>query len=369
MMKRRLFVSIIVMVAISWSAAAESRLTTQVDPDELESIIEVKDILGPIRDQVLATDDVFSQADVEMLRQIGKRASELGAPDLAAEARLLATLAREGSSGIGTEPTTEGLTFTSRANSFNWPRTAVITNIVGATGVVALGASALFHFLSEQRYERYLTTVPLEPQLYQDYRSFDLLSTILGATSVVTLGAGLPLAFAAPDMWTSTSFTPTLAPSYTRAERDEVLLGLVAERERVVHRLQLLDNRLERRRAVSLWSAGIATIGLATGATFFFIADQVYDQYLIAPNEVEAEYLRRRFRLFDTIAIASGIVSASGYGITIGIEVFTNDRRELERRLNRINRDIVDVRLTPVIDEEKLEPPTPITDETAGGGR
>ena len=364
-MMRRSLVPIILILAVALSAGAEARLTTQVVPDEIVSIIDVIDILGPIREQVLSTNDTFTQADVDMLLHIARRASELGAPDLAAEARLLATLARDGSSGIGLEPTTEGLALSTRARTFDWPRSAIVMNIVGATGVVTLGTAVLFHFLSEQRYERFLVSDPLDAQLYQEFRSFGLLSTIFGATTVVTLGAGLPLAFSAPDLWTVTSATPTLPPAYTRAERDEVLLGLTRERERVVHRLQLLDNRLERRRAVSLWSAGIATIGLATSATFFFVADRVYNQYLEAPNEADATLFSGRVRFFDTVAIIGGFVAATGYGTTIGIEVFTNDRRELERRLNRINSDIVEVRLTPVIDEAVVEVPSVLSTEAS----
>ena len=63
------------------------------------------------------------------------------------------------------------------------------------------------------------------------------------------------------------------------------------------------------------------------------------------------------------MAIIGGFVAATGYGTTIGIEVFTNDRRELERRLNRINSDIVEVRLTPVIDEAVVEVPSVLSTE------
>jgi hypothetical protein len=347
---------VVLLATVAVAGGAQTRLVTEVDPAGIDSIVDISEILVPLREEVLAADEPFASQDVELLLKIGDIASSFGADDYAAEARMLAALARAGRT---TEDVTvtEGLSTSLRARSFNWRRSAAVTNIVGATGAVTLGAATLFHFLSEQRYERYLASEPRDGVLYQEFRTYDLLSTIFGSTSLVTLGVGLPLAFSAPSIWPATIPTPTLRPTYTASEREEVLLDLTERRSRVVNRIQVLDRRLERRQTFTFWSIGIATVGLATSAGFFLIADQVYDQYLIAPTENEAVRLSNRVRFFDGIAIIAGIASVAGYGTAMGIELFTNDRPELERRLNNINREIVEVRLTPVIPDEEAHPP------------
>ena len=353
---RRIALLLILVVSAVASAAAQDRIVLQTDPEEIESILGILDELEPIRTLVLEEGGRFTSDDIKNLIALADRAEVLGIEDLAAELRMLAVLAEQSLAGPRETVAEESLLSPGVTPVFDVRNFQRLTNITASLGVASFALSALFHYLAEQTYERYMNPLYTSPEFFQQFRTYDLLSVSMGAASLVTLGVGVPLTFAAPNIWSVDTSVPPAQATYTAEERQKQLEQLLVRRARVSEAIKLLPDREPLRESITTWSLVAGAAGFVGSVTSFYLADSLYGQYLDAVTTEDAETLGSLVSLFDVIGVLSGIVAGAGFGTAAGVEIVTSNRAELESRLKNINDEIVTVRLARPLSESVVEP-------------
>ena len=283
---------------------------------------------------------------------------------------MLAVIARQSLAGSRETVAEESLLSPGVTPVFDVRNFQRLTNITASLGITSFALSAIFHYLAEQTYERYMNPLYTSPEFFQQFRTYDLLSVSLGAASLITLGIGVPLAFAAPNIWTVDTSVPPAQAIYTAEEKRERLEQLLVRRSRVSEAIRQLPNRDPLRQTITTWSLVAGAAGFIGSVTSFYLADSFYGQYLDATTTEDAMTFGNWVRLFDFVGAISGIISGVGFGTAAGVEVFTSNRTELESRLRTVNEEIITLRLTRPLPEPVVEPVAePGVTEPATNGR
>jgi len=359
-MRRALIATAGLVLTLVPAAAQETLLP--VPPAQIDSLLELIDAVAVAETVVLdggapgeraPGERVLDESELEELRGLVRAAELLDADDLAARARSLLVLARpagrpsDRQSGltVGLEPARDdGLIRGS-------PRHRALVNIVGATGATALVLSGAFHALAERDYRRWTeeTDAASGDALFQAWRGYELLSVGLGGGALVTIGGGLPLLYASarpPQRFA----TPPGREAYTEAEREARLNELYGRRAEIVTTLNRYDERGPRRELVGRIALATGIVGTVASVAMFYVAEELYAEYLDAPYTEDAERLGRRVRTFDALAVGGAGLAAAGFGTAGALAVFTRDRDELAQSLRDVNRRIIEIRNAPPID-------------------
>lgn len=367
-MRVRAAIAIVIATLAAASVAAQNRLLP-TPPEEIETILELLDAVEAAEARIVGSDEPLPELQRAELAALTDVADAIGAEDLAARARSLLVLARPARPGIDPEldpvallgpPLDRTLVRGSR-------RYEAMTGILGATGFTALSLSAAFYALAERDFRQWTQASDAETGdlLFQSWRGFELMSLSLGGAALLSLGVGMPLLYAGSVPPESLS-TPLSRELFTESERAARLAELYAKRTALSLELEELAPRERRRRIAS--TAGTATGVVATivSVAMFYVAEERYQAYLEAPFSEEAEQLRDQVRLFDTIAISSAGLATAGYATSVGVEVLSRDRSEVEDELRGVNREIIAVRSAPTIDvpadEATVESSVPASD-------
>jgi hypothetical protein len=280
------------------------------------------------------------------LRELVRVADALEADDLAARARSLLALASSPERSDGQTPPMQPRLAPPRDDTLvrGGERYHGLMNVLGATGATALALSGAFYALAERDYRRWVSAddAVAGDALFQAWRGYETLSLGLGAGAIVSVGIGIPLLYATaatPD----SAATPQLR-LYTETERAARLNELYGERAEIVTALDRYEERGPRRDLTSTIGLATGVVGAITSVAAFYIAEERYGEYLLAPFSADAERLGRQVRLFDAIAVSAGTLSAAGFGVSAGVALLTRDRRDLEAALRDVNRRIIAVR-------------------------
>lgn len=314
------------------------------------TLLQLLDAVAEIELAVMDRRDIRRQ-EIEDLEQIASAADTIGAVDLAARARLLLVLTRPETVRPEAPPeVTAGLS-PSRDRQLvrGDARYRTLSYVLASGGVTAFGVSGALYALAERDFQRWRTTTDQAEgeELFQAWRGYELLSLGLGGAAVLSVGIGLPLLHHVAVEPASLA-TPPGQPFYTERERQERLLALYSERGRIVLDLNELDEREARRTLVSRIGLATGIVGTISSVTMFALAEGLYRQYVEAPFSDEAERLGRQVELFDGLALISGGLALAGYGTTVGISTMTQSRTQLESRLRRVNRQIIELRMAPL---------------------
>lgn len=339
-------------------AAGAQTIPFETPPQEIDTVIGLLDAVVIAEASVLG-DEPLGDADREDLQTLIRTADILGAEDLAARARVLLSLSRPGRPDLEPqpeliqplEPTAEILFRRESATYNTW------IGALAATGGTSVALSGIFYGLAERDFRSWLDEADPDAaaELFQAWRGYEILSLTMGGVAIGALGIGLPLVYAlsAPP---EPQGLPTGQAMFTGEEEGAALQALYAERARLVGAINRLPEVQPTR---SLWS----TIGLTVGAlggitsvTSFYLAGERWEQYLDAPFSDQAEALGTQVFVFDVIAISAASLSLLGFGTSIGIDLLTEDRRELELQLREINREIVRIRSSEAPDVEHQAP-------------
>lgn len=321
-----------------------------VPPAEIDSLLGLLDAIEAAEAAVLSGRELTG-SEIDELRELTAVADTFVAEDLGARARSLLFLVETESAAVQPQPALDDpLQPTSGSRLVRGsPEFETFATLLGATGGSALALSAVFYVLAERDYQRWRneTDSATGDELFLAWRSYDILSLSMGGLALLAGGVGVPLLYGLAAEPTFAA-DPLGRAAYTEDERAAVLAELYAERAELVTRLNLVNERQPARDLVSTIGLASGLVGSVSAFTFFYLAEETFQEYIRSPFTDEAEALGRRIRLFDALAITSATVAAAGFGTTIGIDVFTLNRQELEEELRRINREIVNVRTAPV---------------------
>ncbi len=342
-MKQRTLTLVGLLLITSMLGAQTIPFTTP--PDEIDSVIGLLDAVV-VAEQLILNEEALTAADLDAMEILIDRADVLGAEDLAARGRALLLLAQDESPQIEPQPAlieplspaSENL-FRRESRSFNaW------IGSLSATGGMSLALAGIFYGLAERDFQRWLNEPdPAAAQeLFQAWRGYEILSLTIGGVAVGALGIGIPLVYglSAPEP----TGLPTGQILFTAEEREQALENLYTERARLVTAINQLPELQPSR---SLWS----TVGLAVGAlsgitsvTAFYLAGERWQRYLDAPFSEQGESLGTQVLVLDIVAITTAGLSLAGFGTALGIEILTEDERELEGQLREVNREIIRIR-------------------------
>ncbi len=314
------------------------------------TLLQLLDAVAEIELAVMDGREIGPQR-IEDLEQIASSADTLGAVDLAARARLLLLLTRPPT--VRPESPTEGSAGLSPSHDQQLvrgdDRYRRISYLLASGGVTAFGVSGALYALAERDFQRWraATDQAEGDELFRAWRGYELLSLGLGGVAVFSIGIGLPILHHLAAEPASLA-TPPGQPFYTERERRERLLALYTERGQIILDLGELDERGARRTVVSRIGLTTGVIGTISLVTMFALAEGLHRQYVDAPFSDEAERLGRQVELFDGLAVISGGLALAGYGTTVGISLMTQSREQLESRLRRVNRRIIELRMAPL---------------------
>ena len=373
-MRRALIATAGLLLAIVPVAAQETLLP--VAPAEIDSLLELIDAVAAAEAVVLSDGAperrALDESALEELRGLARAAELLDADDLAARARSLLVIARaadrpgdrRSGPSVPLEPLRDDDLLRGSA------RYRALVNIVGATGATALALSGAFYALSERDYRRWSeeTDASSGETLFQAWRGYELLSIGLGGGALVTIGGGLPLLYAsarAPRAYA----TPPGREAYTETEREAALNELYGRRAEIVTTLDRYDARGPRRELVGRIGLATGIVGAIASTAMFYVAEELYAEYLDAPYTEDAERLGRRVRTFDALAVTGAGLAAGGFGTAAGLAVLTRDRDELAQSLRDVNRRIIEVRNAPSIEiPDRGSVQTVLDSEDGSGG-
>lgn len=342
---RQMAAGIMALMMLTGNAAAQT-IPFDTPPEEIDSVIGLLDAVVIAEEAVLA-DAPLDDQDLADLETLVRTADILGAEDLAARTRVLLSLLQPERREAEIQPelieplqaTPENL-FRRESEEYNtW------IGALAATGGTSIALSGVFYGLAERDFQGWLSESDPDAasELFRAWRGYEILGLTVGGVAIGTLGVGIPLLYAL-----SAPAQPRGLPAgqemFSEGELEQALQALYAERARIVGAINRLP---EVQPARSLWS----TIGLSVGAlggitsvTSSYLAGERWDRYLDAPFSDQAESLGTQVLVFDIIAISAASLSLIGFGTTIGIDVLTEDRRELELQLREINQEIVRLR-------------------------
>jgi hypothetical protein len=296
--------------------------------------------------------DPVGPADLATLEELVRVGDAIGAEDVAARARTLVTIARPVAPAPPAQPAAEPpLTGGLPSNVARNDRAfQTWTTVLTATGGAALALSGVMYALAERDYRAWQGSEDeaAREELLQAWRGYEVLSLGMGGLATLSLGVGLPLTFGLADPAEATA-TPPSREVFTAEERMTQLNELYAARASIVGEINALPELEPRRRLLK-------TIGITTGVTgaiaavsFFYLAEERYASYVDAPFSSDAERLRRQVRLFDALAVFTGVASIGGFTTTAAIDFATEDREELQRRLTTINERIIELRTSELM--------------------
>ena len=345
----------LLIFAANGTLSAQDSDFLPLPPDEIETIIDLLDAVDAVELAVLGGRDISpeEQRQIEHLARIG---DALGADDLASRARALAVLARPARTPSPGQPELARPLGPSTQDAFvrGGGRFQTLAYTLGVTGATSLVLSATFSVFAERDYQRWVSLdegadPAVGDELFQAWRGYDLLSLGLGGTALLSAGVGLPLLYAFSTPAPGGEMLPVVGP-FTAEERDEQLLALYRERADVVDRLNRLDERGAWPDVVANVGTGVGVAGGITAVAMFYVAEELYQEYLAAPFSDQAVALGEQVRLFDLLAIVSAGVSAGGFGTSVLTRALTDDRERLETALRRVNREIVELRTAASFD-------------------
>lgn len=346
---RRLVVTLC-FLGLALPVASQSFLPTP--PGQIETIIELLDAVE-VAEQAVLGDGALGEAEIRELEELSRVADTIGAEDLAARARSLLVLARPTRVPVADQPTLGTNLSPARDARLirGSDRFQTMANILGATGGTAFVLSAGFYALAERDYRRWLDAGSADEgdELFRAWRGYELLSLGLGGAGVVALGVGFPLLYSLASPAAALA-TPPARAVYSPREAAARLNQLYGERAQIVTALDRYPDRGPDRELARTIGTATGVIGSIASVALFYVAEERYQEYLLAPFSDDAERLGRQVRLFDGFAISSAILAGAGFGTSVGIAVFTEDRDELEAALRDVNRRIVTLRTAAQIE-------------------
>ena len=329
---------------------AQSAPVSEVPSRQAATLLQLLDAVAELEAAVMDGQGLGLR-ETEDLEQIIAAADTLGAIDLAARARLLLVVAR--APQPRPEPQPEVTTGLSPARDRTLvrgdDRYRTLSYVLASGAVTSFAFSGVLYALAERDFQRWRTTTDQEQgdELFRAWRGYELLSLGLGGAGVLSAGVGLPLLYHLAREPASLA-TPPAQAVYTERERQERLLALYTQRGNIVLELNDLDEREARREMASRIGLATGIAGTVASVTMFALAEALYRQYVIAPFSDEAERLGRRVELLDGLGLVSGGLALAGYGTNVGIALLTQDRGQLEDRLRRVNRQIIELRTAPL---------------------
>ncbi|TVQ23112.1 MAG: hypothetical protein EA382_10740 [Spirochaetaceae bacterium] len=338
----------LVMVA---AAAGASPTLLSTPPDQIDTILQLIDVVASAEEEVLS-DRSLSDAEVDELRQLARRADDLGAEDLGARTRALLAIARGPAPGVGRLPA-PGAPLTTRPPVLRQesPGFRTWSRVLAGGAASSIVLSGVFATITERDYQRWKaeTDPAAGEELYDAWRGYEILSLSFGGLAVVAGGVGLPVLFSVSTPPRPVPVSPEV-PLRSELERELRLAELYAERASVVASLDGIATANQRRTAIMTagWIAG--GVGTVAAITAFTLAEQRYRIYVNAPFSDEAEALRGQVRLLDVIGVASAATATVGFATAVTLRIVTPSRGALERNLRQINEEIVRVRAARVFD-------------------
>ncbi len=338
------FVSII-------AAADASPTLLSTPPTEIDTILQLIDVVAAAEEEVLS-DRSLSDAEVDELRRLARRADDLGAEDLGARTRALLAIARGPATGVDPLPAPRApLTTRAPVMRQESPGFRTWSRILSGGAASSIVLSGVFATIAERDYQRWRseTDPTAGEELYDAWRGYEILSLSLGGLAVVAGGVGLPVLFATSTPPRPVPVSPE-TPLRSELERELRLAELYAERVTIVASLDGIATGGERR-AIFMTTGWIAGgVGTIAAVTAFALAEQRYRIYVNAPFSDEAEALRGQVRLLDVVGVVSATTATAGFATGVTLRMITPSRRDLERELQRVNEEIVRVRAARVFD-------------------
>jgi hypothetical protein len=334
------------LLLLSVVPATSQTIVFETPPEEIETVIGLLDAVV-VAEAAVLSGEPLQEADIQALEALIEIGDVLGAEDLAARTRVLLSLTRPGRAEGEPQPDLIEPLAPVAENFFRRGSTTYDTWIgaLTATGGTSLALSGVFYGLAERDFRSWINEGDPDAasELFQAWRGYEILSLTMGGIAVGALGIGIPLLYALSEPAEAEGL-PVGQPLFSEAEKEQALADLYRERARLVVSINRLPD-VEPTRA--FWS----TVGLSVGAiagvtsvTSFYLAGERWEQYIDAPFGDQAESLETQVVVWDVIAISTAVLSVAGFGTTLGIDILTEDRDELELRLREINREIIRIR-------------------------